>query len=348
MLSNKWMTGVFIAAGLTLFVAHGVRAATSDPWITTKAKIVLLTSDGISGSRINVDTINGQVTLHGKVASPAEKTKAETLVRDLDGVHAVRNLLQVVPEQRRERVTASDEDIETQVEETLRARPALRDVSVQSVNDGVVLLAGDVQTLGAHLEAIKLAWLVPGVGRVASEIGSPNALGDDEIHSERPPRPEGGGKGIPGTARDALITSTVKMRLLADDRTPGLAVNVDTDDGRVTLFGTVGSATAKAAAAEDTRKVSGVTQVINDLEIVPAAKEAIVKKSDEALEENVEAAISRRDDLRDTDIDVDVRNGIARLKGTVPSETQRLTAAVVVRTTAGVRAVRDELRIEAN
>ena len=59
-------------------------------------------------------------------------------------------------------------------------------------------------------------------------------------------------------ASDMWITSATKMRLLADPRTPALDINVDTRAGIVTLFGIVPSQDAKAAAADDARKVSGV------------------------------------------------------------------------------------------
>jgi osmotically-inducible protein OsmY len=285
------------------------------------------------------------VTLHGKVASQAEKAKAESLVRDIDGVTGVRNLLQIVPESQQTRVTASDKEIKTNVEERLDAHAALQDVSVQSVNDGVVLLGGDVKGLGSHLWAIQVASRVPGVRRVASEIESPDQIGDDEIYSERALAPPAPGKGLAASASDLLTTSAVKMRLLADDRTPGLGINVDTNGDVVTLFGIVNSTGAKAAAQEDALKVTGVERVDNDLQVVPASKEAAVKAKDEDVEAHVEAAISKRDDLRDADIDVEVSNGVARLTGTVPSQTQRLTAAVAARTAAGVRAVRDDLQV---
>lgn len=70
--------------GLALFAGTGM-AATPDAWITTKAKIALLTTDGVPGTAINVDTITGQVTLHGTVGSHAEKRAAEAAVRGLDG-----------------------------------------------------------------------------------------------------------------------------------------------------------------------------------------------------------------------------------------------------------------------
>ena len=55
------------------------------------------------------------------------------------------------------------------------------------------------------------------------------------------------------------------MSLLTDSRTPALDINVETQAGVVTLFGIVHSQEAKAAAAEDTRKVSGVKRVVNEL-----------------------------------------------------------------------------------
>jgi hyperosmotically inducible protein len=65
------------------------------------------------------------------------------------------------------------------------------------------------------------------------------------------------------------ITSATKMRLLADSRTPGLRINVDTTDGVVTLFGTVESEEAKGAADLEASRVNGVKHVVNRLEVKP-------------------------------------------------------------------------------
>lgn len=338
---------VLAAAALAILTATGAYAAMPDPWITTKAKIALLTDDDVHASGINVDTIDGDVTLHGKVESAAEKAAAERLVREIDGVGDVRNLLQVVPARREQVVAASDREIETRVEDALAQHEALRDVTVRSVNDGVVLLGGDVRGLGSHLSAVLVTADVPGVRRVATEIRSPDRLGDEEIAAERqpPPVPEWG---MADTMSDLWTTSAVKLRLLADTRTPGLDVNVDTTDGTVTLFGIVDSAAARTAAEENARKVSTVKAVVNDLQVVPAAREEVVKARDADVRAGMEDALAQRTDLREADIDVDVQNGVARLTGTVPSESQRLMAAVVARTATGVRAVRDDLRVEAN
>src|SRR6185369_12008874 len=93
---------------------------------------------------VNVDTVDGRVTLHGKVRTAEEKTKAEQVAKGIDGVTEVRNLLQVVPEQARSAKAASDDEVKARVKNALKNDRALADssIAVQSVNDGVVLLGG--------------------------------------------------------------------------------------------------------------------------------------------------------------------------------------------------------------
>jgi hyperosmotically inducible protein len=167
---RKGLFGLALSAILALGAAPSARADTKDPWITTKAKIALLTSEGVSATAVNVDTIDGRVTIHGKVKTAEEKAKAETVVRQIEGVKEVKNLLQVVPEGEKEMVKASDENIEDSVEAVLQADKALEGVKVASVNKGVVLLSGTTPDLNSKLKAIELALASPGVKRVAAEI----------------------------------------------------------------------------------------------------------------------------------------------------------------------------------
>src|SRR5262245_24380490 len=85
-----------VAAVLALTGTREALAGTRDAWITTRAKMALLATEGLRGGTINVDTVNGRVTLHGRVRTADEKTKAEDAVRTVDGVKDVRNILQVV------------------------------------------------------------------------------------------------------------------------------------------------------------------------------------------------------------------------------------------------------------
>ncbi len=167
---RKGLFGLTLSAILVLGVATSARPDTKDAWLTTKAKIALLTADGVSATAVNVDTVDGQVTIHGKVRTAQEKSLAESAVRKVDGVAAVKNLLQVVPEADKEMVTATDESLEDTVEAVLAADKALEGIKVASVNKGVVLLSGTARDLESELKAIELALACPGVRRVAEEI----------------------------------------------------------------------------------------------------------------------------------------------------------------------------------
>lgn len=334
-----------LATVLSCALAAPALSAQPDAWITTKSKLALLTTEGVSATAVSVDTINQQVTLHGKVRSAGEKAKAESVVEAIDGVRSVRNLLEVVPPHQEKVVQRADAEIEKQVAAALKADGSLKDssVTVQSVNNGVVLLGGTAKTLTDHLSAVEVASGIAGVHRVASEIQSPDALGDEEIWRERAAHESDADYSVADASRDVWITSMAKMRLLADSETPALDINVDTRDGVVTLFGIVAAKEVKQAAEVDVRKVSGVKQVNNDLQVVASAKQPAVKAQDEDVQRDVEKGLRDRASLKD--VDIAVKNCVARLTGTVPSGTQRLEAAVVARSTVGVCSVQDDLRI---
>jgi hyperosmotically inducible protein len=337
---------VVVATGWLMCVSSALASAgVSDAWITTKTKIALFTTADISSNAISVDTVDGIVTLHGRVTSGDEKARAEEVAKKIDGVKSVHNMLQLVPSRHEKAVKASDSQLKIRVATALRNDRSLADsnIAVESVNDGVVLLGGKAASVGDHLRAIRSARAVPGVRRVETKVKSPDALADEELR--RDSGSPGATRGVAGATRDMWITSDTKMRLLADGRTPALDINVDTWNGVVTLFGNVPSRDAKAAAEADARKVSGVTRVVNELQIVPSAKKEELKALDDDLKTAVQQALARREELKG--VEVDVKNGVARLTGTVQSEQQRLDAAMTARSTAGVRAVEDDLRISA-
>jgi hyperosmotically inducible periplasmic protein len=155
---------------VALLVPAFAVADSPDSWITTKAKLALLTADDVSATSVNVDTVNGNVTLHGKVRSEAEKERAEASVKGIDGVKSVKNLLQVVPEAAKDNVNVSDDRIKEKVESSIKTDPSLKDVKVASVNKGVVLLSGKSDSLASKLKAVETAYKVDGVKRVATEI----------------------------------------------------------------------------------------------------------------------------------------------------------------------------------
>lgn len=316
----------------------------SDAWITTKTKIALLTDDVVPGMDVNVDTFDGNVALHGAVGSEAEKMRAEEKAKSIAGVKKVRNLLAVVPEEARDAQAVEDAELERQVATVLNRDKALEDsdISVKSVNDGVIVLAGDAKTLSDHQRALEDARSIDGVRQVASEIQSPDELGDAEIWNEEEDF-ETASAG--SSASDAWITTKAKVFLMGAPGLSPVSINVDTDRGVVTLFGIVGTEATKERAGMEVAKISGVKNVENELQVVPDVAAERVEAADDEVLAAVESRLEARAGLGDADIDVEVKNHVVRLTGTVASQSDRVTALTVARGTNSVDSVIDDMRL---
>jgi hyperosmotically inducible protein len=72
-----------------------VGTGANDLWLWVKTRFELAGADDLRDSTINVDVANDVVTLTGTVASAAQKTRAETVAKGVEGVKSVRNQLRV-------------------------------------------------------------------------------------------------------------------------------------------------------------------------------------------------------------------------------------------------------------
>jgi osmotically-inducible protein OsmY len=133
-----------------------------------------------------------------------------------------------------------------------------------STEKRVVTLSGTAETPEAKERAVLLAHDTEGVARVV-----------DNLTLAPPPAPPGGaaqavsdaaGK-VTEAVDDAVITTAVKARLLAETKTDGTKIHVDTKDGVVTLSGTVKSSEEKAKAVQITRDSKGVQGVEDQLTV---------------------------------------------------------------------------------
>jgi len=180
---------------------------------------------------------------------------------------------------------------------------------------------------------------------------------------------------------DAEITTAVKTKLSADKTVGASNIDVDTNNGAVTLNGTVKTAAERSAAARIARQTKGVKSVTNRLTLEAAAttgtSEPKVKVKDTTKQNDDEKAkVVIKDDttpkvkaagrkiadaeittalktkllgVKDVianDINVDTNDGVVTLKGTVPTAAQKTRAAEIARETAGVKHVVNELTVQ--
>ena len=143
----------------------------NDSWLTAKAKIALLADSRVSGTRVNVQTQGGSVTLRGKVETMDAKSAAEEIARGIDGVREVKNELAIVAASKRKLVDAKDDYIVAEVDKRLKRDQMLKSAKITVRSDaGMVTLSGQAPGLMASARASELADEVEGVRTVKNEL----------------------------------------------------------------------------------------------------------------------------------------------------------------------------------
>lgn len=69
----------------------------NDSWLWFKTRAALLATSDLRESTINVDVVDGVITLKGTVANDAQKKKAEEVANGIEGKKSVKNELKVAP-----------------------------------------------------------------------------------------------------------------------------------------------------------------------------------------------------------------------------------------------------------
>jgi hypothetical protein len=76
-------------------LGYKIGSGSDDLWLWAKARSSLATADGLTDSIIKVDVERGVITLSGKVADNTRRTKAEQVVKGIEGVKSVKNRIKV-------------------------------------------------------------------------------------------------------------------------------------------------------------------------------------------------------------------------------------------------------------
>lgn len=162
-----------------------------------------------------------------------------------------------------------------------------------------------------------------------------------------------GENGLGGAINDATLTTEVKTRLMTNDTTRGININVDSKGGMVTLRGTVPNEAARQKAAEIALSVEGADSVTNalivgDSSTNPQTLTAKTKKAGEQAGEaisdgwittQVKTKLLADDAIKGLDIEVSTDNGQVVLAGLVPSESVREKAILEAHRVRGVHSV---------
>jgi osmotically-inducible protein OsmY len=186
------------------------------------------------------------------------------------------------------------------------------------VNDGIVTLAGHVDTYAEKWDAERAAQRVSGVKAIAVEMD----VKLSGLHQRT----------------DADIALTAANALQWTTSVPQDSVKVKVEDGWLTLSGEVEWEYQRGAAADRVRSLMGVTGMSDQIAIRP-------KVSTAAVRSDIEAALLRRAQSDSRQIKVSVEGHEVTLGGSVHSWSEKDLANHSAWGTAGVRKVIDNLTV---
>jgi hyperosmotically inducible periplasmic protein len=155
---------------------------------------------------------------------------------------------------------------------------------------------------------------------------------------------------------DSWITMKVHALFVPEDALENSNIDVDTRAGIVTLSGTVASDAGRKRAMEVARSADGVKSV-NDaaLRVAPetvgtagsaasAGKRVGRSINDGWIKSKVYSQFLTEDTLNDSDIDVDVSNGMVSLSGTARAQGV-IRAEAIAKATDGVKGVKNAVKV---
>jgi len=160
---------------------------------------------------------------------------------------------------------------------------------------GIVTLEGEVDDLLAKQRATKVARMVKGVRGVV------NLLAIQDTHKT-----------------DQEIKSDIEDAWLMDAATESYELDVRINDGVATLTGNVESWQEKELAEKVAKGVSGVREIINEIEY-----EFDANRADPEIKKEIEQALKWDTRIDDELINVSVENNVVTLDGTAGSATEK-------------------------
>ncbi|CAN5277122.1 BON domain-containing protein [soil metagenome] len=213
----------------------------------------------------------------------------------------------------------TDNELQQDVIAELKWEPSVRAARIGvEVQDGVVTLAGQVDSYAQKWNAERAAQRVAGVRAMTTEL---------KVHLTGP-----------SERTDADVAVAVENALECNSSLPAGAVQVKVEGGWVTLSGNVDWQFQRQAAADSVRHLMGVRDVSNQISIKPSVTVLAVKS-------DIEAALKRSSSADAATISVAVHGSDVTLSGTVQSWDERNRATTAAWGTPGVSNVVDMMTL---
>ena len=189
-----------------------------------------------------------------------------------------------------------------------------------AAQNGVVTLSGIVSSLAEKVAAEQAARRVKGVQGIAQKIVV--RLPTAHRHT------------------DEEIADRALKVLNWDLEVPDEQIQVKVENGIVTLTGTVTYQFQRAAADRDIRRLGGVTDIVNLIEIRPSADQVADPVS---VHHKIENALRRSAEMEASHVSVEVSGSKVTLRGRVKTWWERSIAESAAWSAPGVTQVDDQL-----
>ncbi len=147
---------------------------------------------------------------------------------------------------------------------------------------------------------------------------------------------------IHASDQDSRIESTIKNSYNFKAYLAGDNLSVKSDDGVVTLNGTVALYYHKALAEETASNTAGVKSVKNEIEV---KTEQPAERSDGWITMKVKGVLTFHKNVSATDTDVETNGGVVTLKGKANSQAQKELTTEYVKDVEGVKEVSNQMTV---
>lgn len=143
-----------------------------------------------------------------------------------------------------------------------------------------------------------------------------------------------------GPLPDREITRAIETQFKIQKGVPFDRIDVEAEDGVVTLTGVVFHVLAKERATEIASAVRGVVGVVNRIDVEPP------DRTDQSIKDDINRTLFRNPATEGRGLRVTVQNGNVMLDGVVESAREKEIAGLLAKGIMGVKSVENDIRVE--